>query len=142
VGSRKIQHSRERHEDPCLNAARSDIADESWSAIPFVTEEHLIRDYFPICVDWPVADADPNAEGLQPDCVASEIHFSPSAGRTEQLLPRCSDDGSTPEPCWSISWNPNRCPASDFEFVVDRVAPACLPSYGIGYSFTCATRYE
>ena len=124
------------------NGALSEITDESWSAIPFVTEEHLIRDFFPICIDWPVDDADPNAEGLQPDCVASEIHRSLSAARTEQILPRCLDDGSTPKPCWSVSWNPNRCAPDKFEFVVEEAPPVCLPSYVVRYSFTCAIRYQ
>jgi hypothetical protein len=121
------------------NGAFSEITTESWSAIPFMTNIRWWGDGRPICLDWPVADADPNMEGVQPDCVALEIHLS-EAGRTEEILPRCSDDGSRPQPCWRTSWD--RCAPNRFEFVVDSPPVACLPSYVVQYSFTCATRYQ
>jgi len=123
------------------NGALSDITAADWPAMPFVTDRHLIRDSFPNCLDWPLDDADPSTEGIQPNCVVSEMHYS-SGTWTEEILPHCSDNRATPSHCWKTSRDPQRCAANTFEFVVEPTHPACLSSDFIKYNFTCATRYQ
>jgi hypothetical protein len=122
------------------NGATTDIGADSWSALPFLTGPHGFRDWWPECLDWPLADADPTTDGIQPDCVGTEVHLS-AAGRTDEILPPCPADGVPPGACWRVSWDANKCPSNEFRFLVDVQPPACLPDYNIRYLLTCATRY-
>ena len=126
------------------NGAFSAVTDAAWTSLPFTTELHLAVDGWPgyrDCLDWPVVDTQPGVEGIQPDCVATEIHLS-STERTEEILPSCSDNASVPGRCWRTERNPNPCPAGEFEFLVEPRVLACLPNYSIRFSLTCAVRYD
>jgi hypothetical protein len=121
------------------NGAFTDIAADQWSALRSLTDWGLMGGGRPECLDWPLADADPDADGIQPECVGTEIHQS-SAGRTENILPTCPAGGSASGSCWRVSWEPKKCGPVKFQFLVDVPPPACLPDYVIKYTLTCATQ--
>jgi hypothetical protein len=121
------------------NGATTDIAADAWSALPFLTHPSCCWDWWPECLDWPLADADTATDGVQPDCVGIETHFQ-AAGRAEQILPPCPAEGFASGACWRLSWEAGKCPANEFRFLVDVPLPACLPDYRVSYALTCATR--
>jgi hypothetical protein len=105
-----------------------------------VTKIRGYIDSFPSCLDWPLDDADPGMEGIQPNCTVSEMHYS-SGAWIEEILPHCAGDEASASHCWRTSRDPERCAPSTFEFVVEPIHPTCL-SQLVRYRFTCATRYQ
>jgi hypothetical protein len=125
------------------DGAFSAATDPVWSSLPFTTEVRLSVDGWPgyrDCLDWPVVDAQPDLEGIQPDCVATEIHRS-STEQTEEIMPACTDSASASGRCWRPSRTPNPCPAGTFEFRVEPQPLACQPNYSIIFTLTCALRH-
>lgn len=126
------------------NGAFSAATDAFWSSLPFTTDVRLMIDGWPgysDCLDWPVVDAQPDLEGMQPDCIATEIHIS-STERTEEIMPACSDGAAGSSRCWRPERNPNPCPPGKFEFRVEPALLGCQPSYSVLYTLTCAVRYD
>jgi hypothetical protein len=122
------------------NGTFSDIAGSSWTSLAEMTYSTREGPSRP-CIFWPVVDAKPDVEGIQPDCVATERDWSGTAW-TEEILPPCPEDGANLGRCWRLSWDPNRCGPTGFELVVEPRFPVCLPSYPVMYTLTCATRIE
>jgi hypothetical protein len=125
-------------------ATSSDIAASTWPALPSTTEYFGWHESWPACLDWDIVDADPATDGLQPDCAGTEIHLSSTSpsSRTEQPLPPCPNDGTVAGACWRVIRDTNKCPANGLEFVVEGWRPACMPSYAVKYTLTCAVRYD
>ena len=48
------------------NAAFSRLEDSTWPAIASTTNDFGWHEWWPACLDWPVVDADPATDGLQP----------------------------------------------------------------------------
>ena len=123
------------------NAWFSDVEASSWPALPNTAEYFTWREWWPSCVDATGVDTDPNTDGIQLDCVATELDVSAST-RTEAVIPRCPDSGTAAEPCWKVVHDTNRCPVNGLEFLVGGARPQCMPSYAVRYSLTCAVRYD
>ncbi|KAB2910572.1 MAG: VWA domain-containing protein [Kofleriaceae bacterium] len=72
------------------------------------------------CIDKPLADRNPNIDGLQPECSVVDALNPDSNDRTETVIPQCSvaiqtgatcDPGSAGTPCWCIHPDATQCPA-------------------------------
>ncbi len=53
-------------------------------------------------------DTDPNAEGIQEECVVSDVRFPDTVFQEETLLPRCTTNppNTSEAPCWYLEDNP------------------------------------
>jgi hypothetical protein len=88
-------------------------------------------------------DADPAVDGIQPNCLGTEIHFSATAF-SERPLPPCAADRSAASARWRIAYDMTHCWRNGlgFEFLVDAPRPTCMPDDAVRYSLTCAVGYD
>jgi hypothetical protein len=125
------------------NGELTEISASDWWSLPATTERIASKKGFP-CLEGPLVDTRLDLEGIQPDCVATEIHISTGEGtnlvRTEAILAPCPDNPAPTDHCWRTEQNRLHCPTGAPELIVEPRALTCLPSYAVKYGLTCATR--
>jgi hypothetical protein len=97
----------------------------------------LKRSFGDYCFENPVADLDPDTDGLQADCTVTDVRRLP--GNAEQelaVIPQC---GTGRIPCWKIEQDPEKCfyTSAHDKLVIDR--NGAVPSSDVHVKVNCVT---
>lgn len=104
--------------------------------------QHVAPDTLPIgvayCLPGRLADRDPTAPDIQPECVLEELTPTPPGGLSTTIIPRCApgpipDAGPDTQPCWTAV--PDLSCNSGLNLVVNR---SCTPAVGTVQRLSCA----
>lgn len=103
------------------------------------------------CIDKPLADRNPNIDGLQPECSVVDVLNPDEDNRSEEIIPQCStiiqagdtcDPGSVGTPCWCIHPDTMSCPANDDNpqsYAIDVNRGGATPAVGTVLEVQCVT---
>jgi hypothetical protein len=89
-----------------LGAAMREIADK------------LKEILYDTCLRRPLADGDPERDGIQYVCSVVEVLDPTTAARHETVLPACADNGMI-APCWRIIPDLEHCPEAPGNLAID-----------------------
>ncbi len=73
--------------------------------------EEIVKQVYGACIEGTLADANPELDGLQPDCSVTEVQAPLTDDEVRTILPQCT--GGDPEnapnqPCWTVEVD-DRC---------------------------------
>lgn len=110
---------------PARNTHTSICNDDLADALILIAED-LVTTLSVPCIEGEI-DRDPDTDGIQADCAVSQTEYAGTDQQTEQQIPAC--DGSGAMPCWHLVQDPNLCPrtATNALLQVERGAVTTRP---------------
>lgn len=103
------------------------------------------------CIDTPLADRNPNIDGVQPECSVVDVIGANTDNPTEQIIPQCSqviqvgdtcDPGSVGTPCWCIHPDSMGCPTAPGNYAIDVNRGGATPPLGTVLEVQCVIEPE
>jgi hypothetical protein len=96
----------------------------------------LKRSFGDPCFENQVADMDPSAPGLQPECTVTDVRVAGGTETELAVLPQCTGSNI---PCWRIEEDAAKCGYTEFhqKLVIDR--GGVVPSSDVHVKVNCVT---